>query len=714
TSSIGYKQELIRAAVVAGAASIDPAEFSNWDQTNEPDDAYYDSYERLKHLREEMNVTMLYTMAEEDGGYKYIVDSMMPEEFPDLASELGDFDAAEEYGPALTEMLRTGQTSVSEIYDGGAEYGYLISAFAAIKDADGNIIGAVGSDISVSDVISSMESVGLGFLGIIITCCAAVSFVSWFYVKRMLGKPIKRLSEMSVNLAEGNIHMNIDTSSNDEIGQLSGNFKILADVINRFVADIRDMAERHNQGDLDARINPEGLKGAYRDMADAVNEMSVTMNGTLWEVIDVMRGFGGGQFDVNLPAYPGHKAVINEAVSLVSENMRKVNHDIRDLLNDVIDGNLSRQADESGYEGGWAEIIGGLNSLIKAVAEPVAEIETVLTELSKGNLTARVAGVYSGAFDSVKQAFNQSSETTLGYVKDIEEVLEAMANGDLSVAIKPDYIGGYAPIKKALTIILDSLNQTMHNITNASEQVLSGAGQISNSSMNLADGISRQAGAIEQLTASIQMINEKTQKNSENAANASGLAQKSSRDVEIGNQKMQSVISTMEEIKGSSAMISNIIKVIETIALQTNLLALNAAVEAARAGAHGKGFAVVAEEVRSLAGRSQTSAKETTAQIEDSNKNANSGVDAVNETAETLTEIISDVQQVSDTIADIATLSKDQADSIAQINSGVNEISKVVQSNSATSEECAAAAEELNSQAEMLKELVSFFKLRRK
>jgi methyl-accepting chemotaxis protein len=172
------------------------------------------------------------------------------------------------------------------------------------------------------------------------------------------------------------------------------------------------------------------------------------------------------------------------------------------------------------------------------------------------------------------------------------------------------------------------------------------------------------------------------------------------------------MLTSMESIKASSAQISTIIKVIETIAFQTNLLALNAAVEAARAGEHGKGFSVVAEEVRNLAARSQQSAKETTHQIDESITRVNEGMGMAEGTAVSLETIVADVRQVSGLISQIATLSEEQADSILLINNGISEISSVVQTNSATSEECAAASQELSSQAQMLQQLVSFFKLK--
>ena len=290
---------------------------------------------------------------------------------------------------------------------------------------------------------------------------------------------------------------------------------------------------------------------------------------------------------------------------------------------------------------------------------------------------------------------------------------EKIADGDLNVELdiqSKDEIGILAATFMRMT---NNVNEVLTNINSASEQVSAGSRQVSDSSMALAQGATEQASAVEELTASVEEIASQTRLNSENASQANVLAESAKTSATLGNNQMKLMLNSMSDINDSSNNISKIIKVIDEIAFQTNILALNAAVEAARAGQHGKGFAVVAEEVRNLAARSANAAKETTDLIEGSISKVEGGTKIANETAHALEQIVTSVEKVSTLVGDIAVASKEQAIGVEQINQGIMQIADVVQTTSATSEETASASEELSGQAELLKEQVLRFKLKR-
>jgi methyl-accepting chemotaxis protein len=298
-------------------------------------------------------------------------------------------------------------------------------------------------------------------------------------------------------------------------------------------------------------------------------------------------------------------------------------------------------------------------------------------------------------------------------INEIKNAAELLATGQLDVSIDIDAQDEVGTLAKAFQRMADNTNEVLTSINASAEQVASGSRQVSESSIVLSQGATEQASAIEELTASMEEIAAQTTQNAANANDANNFALAAKSDAVQGNDRMKEMLKAMEEINESSANISKIIKVIDEIAFQTNILALNAAVEAARAGQHGKGFAVVAEEVRNLAARSASAAKETTAMIEGSIRKVEGGTRIANETAEALSKIVSGVTQVAVLVDQIATASNEQASGIAQVNQGIMQVSEVTQTNSATSEESASASEELSSQAEELKLQVNRFKLKR-
>jgi methyl-accepting chemotaxis protein len=288
----------------------------------------------------------------------------------------------------------------------------------------------------------------------------------------------------------------------------------------------------------------------------------------------------------------------------------------------------------------------------------------------------------------------------------IESTVASTKRADLIICLSVVVLGLITAwsIGRSIGTILKRL---VSELSNGAEQTTAAAGQVSASSQSLAEGASEQAASLEETSSSLEEMASMTKRNAENAQKANDLAKQARQAADKGVVDMQSMNAAMKEIKVSSDDIAKIIKTIDEIAFQTNILALNAAVEAARAGEAGMGFAVVADEVRNLAQRSAQAAKETTSKIEGAISKTAQGVQISGKVAEALNEIVAKARQVDELVAEVSSASREQTQGITQVNTAVGQMDKVTQSNAASAEESAAAAEELNAQAYAMKDSVS-------
>lgn len=356
--------------------------------------------------------------------------------------------------------------------------------------------------------------------------------------------------------------------------------------------------------------------------------------------------------------------------------------------------------------------------VIGRTIRPIKTVENAINRMSdiRLNVTDDVAKLSerNDEIGNIARASSKLCGNLKKAVEDIGRILGEIAERDLAVDTdlnKELYIGDFSELYSSLTRIQTNLVSVMDDITTSAEQVKSGAWEVSEGAQTLSEGTIEQTSSINQLADNITNFEEQVQSNSNNCNEARSLIEKTADYVERVNEKMNGLTTAMQNINETSDKISNIIKTIEDIAFQTNILALNAAIEAARAGQAGKGFAVVADEVRNLASKSAEAVNDTTVLIDSSVEAVNNGANITMETAEATHRLREHIISVKKLVDEIAQSSSTQAGMVSSVNQEITRISDVVQANSATAEESAAAAEQLSGQAAILKDLIGKFKL---
>jgi methyl-accepting chemotaxis protein len=430
------------------------------------------------------------------------------------------------------------------------------------------------------------------------------------------------------------------------------------------------------------------LKGMSTELASSADKfVTPAGKGLVQDAITAARGYEEGILSLMETLHLEPLGEARASIARLSGELRARGDNADDLMNRMV-ALKQENADE-------------LNTQIDVI---YTHIQAVLIGLT---LAGVAVGIAIGVF--ISRGLTRQLGGEPGHAVD---VVRRIAEGDLTVPIETR-ADDRASLLFAMKGMRDSLARVVSGVRSSTDTIATASGQIASGNQDLSSRTEEQASSLEQTAASMEELTGTVKQNSENAREAHRLALSASEVAVKGGAVVEQVVGTMASINASSKKIVDIIDVIEGIAFQTNILALNAAVEAARAGDHGKGFAVVAAEVRNLAARSGTAAKEIKSLIDDSVHKVEAGSALVGTAGKTMQEIVGSVQRVTHIIGDITSASQEQTQGIEQVNQAITQMDQVTQQNAALVEEAAAATGSLRAQADGLVREVSVFKLSR-
>ncbi|MGN0554130.1 MAG: methyl-accepting chemotaxis protein, partial [Oscillospiraceae bacterium] len=350
--------------------------------------------------------------------------------------------------------------------------------------------------------------------------------------------------------------------------------------------------------------------------------------------------------------------------------------------------------------------------IMNGVVNPIIGVTTRLKALSDGDLSTETPVIKQKNEVGILSESLATTVTALRtYIEQISEALGNISEGNLAFEMEGDFRGDFVKIKESFNSILSQLRKTFGKISDSANTVTLGAAQVASGSQLLSSGAMRQSESVNEVSNRIETIVEHISDSSKSAAETEELVETIEQQIHSCNHEMTKMLGSMDDISKSSAQISDIIQVIDDIAFQTNILALNAAVEAARAGDAGLGFAVVADEVRNLANMSADAAKQTSALIEDSLRNVKRGTAIAKTTAESLDKIVIGASEINDKVKSIAESAEQQNLLIAEIHNSVNSVTAVIDNTTSTAEQSSAAASDMSDQAEVLRDMINFFKI---
>ena len=594
----------------------------------------------------------------------------------DYQSLIVDAEERKAYDTLVKEWKATKQSyaDVQEMLDLGLPDDAVDAFIGTTRDQHRKATDAVTALITVVDRQANAASSGArstfkasSTLMVIMLLVGIVGglALAWFFA-RAIANAVGEAVRVANDVSAGKLDGKIDTSRQDEVGQLLTAMQRMQTQVQSVIAAQSEMAARHDEGQISYRMDDSAFPGEYGRMVRDTNTLVAAHIAVKMRAVGIMRRYADGDLSEDMDRLPGEKAFITETLDACKATLSAINGEIKRLAMAASAGDFSQRGDVDKYRHDFRDMVGGLNHLMETTDGNLAEVSELLKAIARGDLTARMEGDFHGVFASMRDDANAT------------------------VAQLTDIVG---------------------RIQEASGSINTAAGEIASGNLDLSRRTEQQAANLEETAASMEELTSTVRQNAESARQANQLSIGAASVASQGGEVVGKVVTTMRDIEHSSKKIADIISVIDGIAFQTNILALNAAVEAARAGEQGRGFAVVASEVRTLAQRSANAAKEIKGLIETSVDKVADGSKLVNQAGATMGEIVASVQRVTDIMSEISAASQEQSAGIEQVNQTITQMDETTQQNAALVEEASAAARSMEDQAQALSESVSVFKL---
>ena len=514
-------------------------------------------------------------------------------------------------------------------------------------------------------------------------------------------------------ISKGDIPAKITDSYNGDFNTIKNNLNTCIDAVNNMVAEASNLEKAAIEGRLSTRADASKYQGDFQKVVVGVNNCLDAVIGPLNVAAKYVDDISKG----NIPAkitdtYNGDFNTIKNNLNQCIDAVNVMIADAAMLVDAAEKGLLSTRADTNKHQGDFRKIVEGVNNTLDYVIGPLNVAAEYVDRISKGDVPALITDHYNGDFNVIKNNLNTCINAVNRLVSDANMLAEAAADGRVTTrADATAHQGDFRKVVEGVNATLETIVAPIVAVKEAVDTITTAANEISTGNTDLSQRTEQQASSLEETAASMEELASTVKNNAENAKQANQLAVAASGVAVKGGEVVSQVVNTMSDINESAKKIEDIISVIDGIAFQTNILALNAAVEAARAGEQGRGFAVVAGEVRNLAQRSASAAKEIKELITDSVSKTTEGTIQVEQAGKTMHEVVTSVQRVADIISEIAAASVEQSSGINQVNQAVTSMDEVTQQNAALVEEAAAAAESLVEQANQLADVVSVFKL---